>query len=345
MQVAADLPHDKRHIEGIRALYRRTGVKTRYSVLLEDDPIGLPGLQAFYPRASNEQDRGPSTSQRMARYEARAPDLAQRACRVALDDADIAAGGVTHLITVSCTGFSAPGVDLGLIEKLGLPTSVARTHLGFMGCHGALNALRVAAAFASGDPEAHVLVCAVELCSLHHQYSNAPQQIVANALFSDGAAAAVVRQSGNDRYDNGIARWRMVSQKSVVFPAAADQMSWRIGDHGFQMTLSPRVPALIRESLCPWLSCWLKEQGKSVASVESWAIHPGGPRILTACAAAAGFDSRLLAPSQQVLADYGNMSSPTVLFILDRLRDAEANSCVTLAFGPGLTIEAALLER
>ena len=185
-----------------------------------------------------------------------------------------------------------------------------------------------------------MLLCAVELCSLHHQYHWQPDQIVANALFADGAAALVVRaetvaQGG----------WRVVDQRSVVIPDSTELMHWRIGDHGFQMTLSTQVPQVICDKLQPWLAAWLDEHGLDVGSVGSWAIHPGGPRILEACAQAMGLDAARLVDSQEILAEFGNMSSPTVLFILDRLRRRDApRPCVMLAFGPGLTIEAALLD-
>ena len=208
-----------------------------------------------------------------------------------------------------------------------------------MGCHGALNGLRVARAFAATDPDAHVLVSAVELCSLHHQYHWQPDQIVANALFADGSAAAVVRRRG--RATGG---WHVVDQLDVI-PDSADTMNWRIGDHGFQMSLSPQVPQVICDTLGPWLAAWLAEHGLDVAHVGCWAIHPGGPRILDACAQAMELDAACLADSQDVLGEFGNMSSPTVLFILDRLRRRDApRPCVMLAFGPGLTIEAALVH-
>lgn len=324
----------------IPALYRRAGVRKRHSVLLTASTNGQPAQQSFFPVAVNEFDRGPSTAQRMRRYEADALDLASQAAGDALDRACCQADEISHIVTVSCSGFSAPGVDIGLIERLGLRRDVSRTHVGFMGCHGALNGLRVAGALTSADPSSRVLVCCIELCSLHQQYTDNAQRIVANALFSDGAAAVVGRAA--DSKDHG---WRIADQRSCLLPNTTDLMSWRIGDHGFEMTLSPRVPDVIRETLRPWLTGWLSDHALGVADIRGWAIHPGGPRILTACAESLGLDHAYLQPSQQVLADFGNMSSPTVLFILDRLRQqADCLPCVVLAFGPGLTIEAALID-
>jgi predicted naringenin-chalcone synthase len=232
----------------------------------------------------------------------------------------------------------APGADVALIQALELPDSTTRTHVGFMGCHGALNGLRVADAYAA-LPNACVLMCAIELCSLHHQYEWDPEQVVANALFADGAAAVVGRGDGASD-----GPWRLRSQRSCVIPGTTDLMSWRVSDYGFQMTLSSHLPQLIEQTLGPWVESWLAQQGTSIARVGSWAIHPGGPRILDACTTALGLGANQLAVSRGVLAEFGNMSSPTLLFILDRLIAERApRPCVALAFGPGITVEAALL--
>ena len=256
----------------------------------------------------------------------------------ALNESGTGPDEISHLVTVSCTGFNAPGVDVGLVERLELNRGVSRTHVGFMGCHGALNGIRVAAALGHAVPNSKVLLCCVELCSIHHQYAAAPQQIVANALFSDGAAALVGTIGGNSSH-----AWRLVEQSSCLLPGTSDLMAWRIGDNGFEMHLSPQVPSVIQKMLRAWLSDQLARQGMAIDDVRSWAIHPGGPRILTACAEAMEIDRIRLAPSQHVLENYGNMSSPTVLFILDQLRRrTDSLPCVVLAFGPGLTVEMAL---
>jgi predicted naringenin-chalcone synthase len=209
-----------------------------------------------------------------------------------------------------------------------------------MGCHGVLNALRVADAFVAGDPTAGVLLASVELCSLHYQYGTDPQKLVANALFADGAAALVARRVERDDRD----LWRVAALGSFVMPDSEDGMTWRIGDHGFEMTLSPRVPQLIAAHLRPWLTAWLAASGLRLEQVGSWAVHPGGPRVLTSVAEALELPDRAMDASAEVLAEYGNMSSPTILFVLERLEQTgAAKPCVALAFGPGLTAEAALL--
>ncbi|MDX1501331.1 MAG: type III polyketide synthase [Thermoanaerobaculia bacterium] len=323
-------------------LFRWTRVDTRHSVLdsWSDEDLAA-GRETFFERPRHELDRGPTTAQRMERYEAHAAPLAVDASRSALADAGLDANRITHLVTVSCSGFAAPGVDVALIKRLGLDPGVARSHVGFMGCHAAINGLRVARSFVDADPEARVLLCAVELCTLHVHYGWDPEKIVANAIFSDGAAAVVGSSA-----ENGHRReWQVAANGSRVLDDCEDAMTWKVRDHGFEMTLSPRVPDLIREHVRPWLEEWLGGHGLSIATVGSWAVHPGGPRILGAFEQATGVARRKLETSYKVLARYGNMSSPTVLFLLERLRRIQApRPAVAIGFGPGLAIEAALIR-
>ncbi len=330
----------------LRELYRRAGVRCRHSVVLQDSgpELAASSRQSTYQPPSEQQPFGPTTAERMRLYEQYAGTLAALATRRALLDAQLDAAEMTHLVTVSCSGFQAPGWDIDLLSAVGLSASVARTHIGFMGCHGALNGLRVADAFVRSDPHACVLLCCVELCSLHHQYGWSPDRVVSNALFADGAASAVLTQRGTAE-DVRSRKIKLLASGSVVLPDTLSDMSWRIGDHGFEMTLSARVPDLIRQHLRPWLQEWLVSLGRRFEDVAHWAFHPGGPRILSAAGAALGLQREQWAVSEAILAEYGNMSSPTILFILDRLsRAPSAGLCVALAFGPGLTIEATLLE-
>ncbi|MFG0312586.1 MAG: type III polyketide synthase, partial [Phycisphaerales bacterium] len=236
------------------------------------------------------------------------------------------------------TGFSAPGVDLDLIRRLGLPPTTRRTHIGFMGCHAAINALATAKAFAANDPSARVLVCCVELCTLHFDHTPDAQGHVANALFADGAGAAVVSASESEPVE-------ISSTGAVVIPDTADMMSWHIGEHGFRMRLSPAVPATLAKHIPPWLDRWLGDSGHALGDIASWAIHPGGPRVLSAIRDAIGLEPDAFAVSRSVLSDHGNMSSATLLFILQRLLNDQAPMpLVAAAFGPGLAGEAMLLH-
>jgi predicted naringenin-chalcone synthase len=319
----------------IETIYRRSGVENRHSVLLERAPEDGGSRQSFFEEAS------PNTRNRIDRYTKETPDLAIRSSQIALEKSGLAAKSITNLITVSCTGFHAPGFDFALINQLRLPRDVGRTHVGFMGCHGVLNGLRVAKAFVEANESACVLLCSVELCTLHMFYGWDPEKIVANALFADGAAAivGVANQDGlGDHY-------RLVALGSTSVSDSEDAMSWCVGNHGFEMTLSARVPDLIAGSLRPWLDHWLAAHGESIEAIGSWAVHPGGPRILSAVVETTGIPREAIGSSEEVLRDYGNMSSSTILFILERLQLSNASRpCVAMAFGPGLAIEVALFE-
>jgi predicted naringenin-chalcone synthase len=327
----------------LSTVYSQIGVETRHLVLgpdvVHDFLHGTKHSGSAFLPTGDEEYPGPTTGVRLRHYAELAPPLALRAARAALNQSKVPARTLTHLVTVSCTGFVAPGVDLALIEGLGLAPTVQRTHVGFMGCHGAINGLRVARAFTGADASARVLLCAVELCSLHYTYGFLPHQMIANALFADGAAALV----GLHPAAAAGPAWRVAACGSCLIPGSADAMSWTVGDHGFEMTLSKSVPALIARHLRPWLEAWLGGQGLALADVQSWAVHPGGPRILTAAEEALALPASATAASRAVFAECGNMSSPTILFILDRMRRCgAARPCVALGFGPGLMAEAAL---
>lgn len=343
-QVICKSDHEKRLLS---ILYRKAGVSNRHSVLPHQIALNwLPDESETAPSGAKTTTLGPTTGERMRHYAEQAPPLAERAARQALIDAQADPRATTHLVTVSCTGFDAPGLDSALIARLELPPTTQRIQVGFMGCHGAINGLRVAQALTTADPEAQVLLVAVELCSLHYRFRFDPEQIVANALFADGAAAVVgvgrrAETSGCQRPDDS---WRVRATGSCLIPDSRDAMTWRIGDHGFEMTLQGRVPELIQAQLRPWLTKWLAGFGHTLQSIGSWAIHPGGPRILSAVEESLGLAREATAVSHEILANYGNMSSPTVLFILDRLRKSNAKRpCVALGFGPGMFAEAALL--
>jgi alpha-pyrone synthase len=336
---------DSKHEVWLPALYSQTGIHARRMVLgqgvVDDVMHGTRHSGSVFLPTGDEDDHGPTTAQRMEHYCKEGPPLALEAARAALRQANLAHEDITHLITVSCTGFRAPGVDYELIRGLCLPCTTERTHIGYMGCHGALNGLRVAQAFAASNPKARILLCALELCSLHYHYGWDMEKMVANAIFGDGCAAVVGVPAAGAPVD----AWRVAATGSCYLPDSARAMTWTIGDHGFEMTLSKRVPGLIALHLRPWMENWLSEQGLTLEDVGSWAIHPGGPRILGAVEEALGLCREQTATALEVMTEYGNMSSPTVLFILDRLRtEGAARPCVALGFGPGMVAEATLFS-
>jgi predicted naringenin-chalcone synthase len=324
----------------LTALYQKAGINNRYTVLPPEIALNwvLPKGVEKSEQAS-ATSFGPTTGERMKFFSEHASSLAREAARRAIEDAAIDSRQVTHVVTVCCTGFTSPGVDLDLIQSLKLRPTTQRIQIGFMGCHGAMNGLGCANALATADPQAVVLLCAVELCSLHYRFHWDPPRMVANALFGDGAAAVV----GRGTPANNAGNWTVAATGSCILPDSAEAMSWRIGDHGFEMSLASTVPDIIRTHLHDWLSAWLDQHRTSIGMIESWAIHPGGPRILQACTEALGLTQDQVTVSDEVLAEYGNMSSPTVLFLIDRLRERHSPlPCVSLAFGPGLAAEAAL---
>lgn len=320
----------------LRTMYRKARVQSRHTCVPYD--IAYQWIDKDAPPSSSP---GPTTQERMALYAEHARPLAQMASTRAIAAAGIVADEITHLVTVSCTGFDAPGVDIHLFDQLGLRNTTERMHIGFMGCHGAINGLRAARGLAASDPAARILVCAVELCSLHFKFQWDPERMLGNALFADGAAALVVGQSQSS--DRKICQVRDTG--SCLLNDSREAITWNVGDFGFDMSLSNRVPALIGEQLKPWLEPWLESRGHSIEAIGSWAVHPGGPRILEAVEEALGLDLAALATSRAVLNELGNMSSPTVVFILERFLQQDATRpCVLLGFGPGLVAEVALLE-
>lgn len=325
------------------SMFTGTGIRQRRLVhsetLVHDIIEGTRRSSSPFQPTGEAEDCGPSTATRMKIYAEEAAPLAHQAAAQALQCSGVQPETISHLITVSCTGFAAPGVDLSLIQTLPLRPTTERTHLGFMGCHGALNGLRVANAFAKADAKARVLLCAVELCSLHYHYGWDPQKIIANALFADGAAALVGIASADEQ------DWEVDATGSCCLPDSEDAMSWTIGEHGFEMTLSRRVRLVIEDKLRPWMQTWLQAQNLTIEDVATWAVHPGGPRILDAVEKGLQLTPDALHYSREVLEDFGNLSSPTLLFILQRLQRQNApRPCVMLGFGPGLVAEAVLLR-
>jgi predicted naringenin-chalcone synthase len=331
---------DSRQKRFAKVLYEHAGVATRYGVL------PLAEADRWAPNGPLTTDGtpnlGPSTEARMEYYQQHALPLALDASRQALDRSGCQPSEITHLVTASCTGFAAPGVDLGLIQHLRLPLTTERIHVGYMGCHGAINALRAARGLACADVRNRILVCSVELCTLHYAFQWSNERMLGNALFADGSGAVVLGAPAKAASNAGH-RWRLAATGSYVFPGTADAMTWSIGNHGFVMSISSELPRLIQANLHEWLSAWLESHGLGVSDVNLWAVHPGGPRIVEAVEAAMGLPHEATAISRQVLSNYGNMSSATVLFILQALVEAAARPpCVMLGFGPGLVAEAAL---
>ena len=329
------------------ALYRGSAIESRYTCVPDygrDDPAEF----TFFPETWTLEP-APSTEDRNEHYRESVVPLAEDVATRALDDADAAPDDITHVIAVSCTGFFAPGLDVELVKRLGLPPNTERTFIGFMGCYAAFNALRVADSFCQSNPDARVLVVCAELCTLHFQIEDSLESVVVNSLFSDGAAAAVL-----SRRDEPDAQGRLayLDGRTHLDDDSMEDMTWAIGDTGFKMGLSSRVPDVVGENLPDYVDNLLLPHGLAQDDLDFWAIHPGGRRIVEGARETLGLSEAQVADSLAVLRQYGNMSSPTILFVLQRIleRWAEGDGAppehgVAMAFGPGLTIEGALFRR
>lgn len=336
----------------IQASFGASAIDTRHTVLAE---LGAePGCRSDTPPLlydpATHQVLAPSTGARNAAYVREAPGLFLGAAKQALAAVPgLDPDDVTHVITVSCTGFFAPGPDYLVVRQLGLRPSVQRYHLGFMGCYGAFPALRMAKAACEAEPDAVVLIICAELCSLHLQVANDPDVIVSSSVFADGAAAAVVTARP---LDGGVGL-EIEALSSVLTPGGETDMTWTIGDHGFDMVLSGAVPRLIEAhieaALEPLLSAAPETQDGHYTALPRWAIHPGGRSVLDRVERVLGLTAEQLQPSRDVLRRYGNMSSATIWFILRSHLHArpgpDHDRVCAMAFGPGLTVESALLRR
>jgi alkylresorcinol/alkylpyrone synthase len=304
-------------------VFAASGVERRASVV---DPT-------FYARPR-------TTADRMRTFVPAARRLGAEAARRALEGAGPdAAAEVGDLLVVSCTGYSGPGLDVHLAEDLGLGERVRRLAIGHMGCYAALPALRTAAAMAAVSRRRALVAC-VELCTLHVQPARSREDAVYQALFGDGAAAAVVGPGGTGP--------AILGSASVTVPGSEERMGWLIEDDGFHMSLSPRVPALVERGVGRLVDDLLGPHGLAPADVAHWAVHPGGPEIVDRVQRRLRLSDAQVARSREVLADGGNRSSATVLFILELLLgngEVEPGQwVVVLAFGTGLTLEALLLH-
>lgn len=322
-------------------LYKASGIKYRYSVI--PDFGKKKGSYSFFPN-THDLEPFPTVRERMNLYERKALPLSLRAIDDCLDKSGISRKDITHLITVSCTGMYAPGIDLEIVGALGLSHHVQRTCINYMGCYAAFSALKVADAFCRSDPGAVVLIVCVELCTIHYQKNRSWDDHLSNVLFGDGAAAVIVQAEK----PAGI-HFSVESFHCDILSEGRVDMAWNISDFGFEMTLSSNIPSLIRNGIRQLAGKLLAKTGHECPGIHYFAIHPGGKKILEAIEEELGIDRSRTNCSFQVLREYGNMSSPSVLFVLHRLlyslREQDASKNVMgLAFGPGLTLESMMLK-
>ena len=327
----------------LRALYRVSGIGHRYSVL--PDYGRAVGEYTFFPNTPTLEPF-PSVGQRMTAYRREALPLAMEAVRASLGQVpEVEAATITHLVTVSCTGMYAPGLDIELVQALGLRPDVRRTCVNFMGCYAAVNAIKLADAFCRADADARVLIVSVELCTLHFQKSPQEDHLISNALFGDGAAACLVQARP---LPAGAPSLSLEGFHCGLEPDGHDDMAWHINDFGFEMTLSSYVPKLIQRGIRKLTDGLLASLPVQLSDIRHFAIHPGGRKILETIETELGLTREDNRHAYRVLRDYGNMSSATVLFVLRDVLAAATPAdngapVLSFAFGPGLTMEAMLL--
>ena len=337
---------DRRLSRLIRMIHSQSGTDTRYACANTHD--GPVQESRFAPGTPPE--RSATTAERMMIYERESVPLGTAAARQTLENyarnagqsVEQVAGSITHLLAISCTGFFAPGLDFGLAKALDLPPTVRRTLIGFMGCAATFNGLRTAMEIVRGQPQARVLVVSVELCSIHCQPSEDYDLLVGASIFSDGASACLVGQPGPTEGDY----FRLDESYTAIQPDTEEEMAWQIRDHGFVLRLSPQIPHHLAEAAPVAIQALFGS-----ASPQFWAIHPGGRAIVDRLAEIFELTPEALAASRSVLRQYGNMSSATILFVLEALRQTLAHTMarngrehspatgVAMAFGPGLVVE------
>lgn len=327
----------------LKALYNNTAITKRHSVL---------------PDFNNETEKmlfdiigcedAPSLEQRMEIFNKEAFPLAKKA----IDDCFERAGNkivlndLTHIITVSCTGFTAPGLEIEIIEKLNLKPETSRFAVNFIGCYAAFPALKMADAICKTDDNAKVLIVCVELCTIHFQRETDNDNLLANSLFSDGAAAVLV--TSDDVAKNYSRSLKMDAFGSCVLHKGNSDMAWRLSSKGFLMTLSSYVPQLVDEGIMPLVTQILGNLKIKKEDIHHWALHPGGKRILDVCSRVLNFEREQLLPSFKILSEYGNMSAATVLFVLKEMWENNIDwnkkeKIFAAGFGPGLSLESAVL--
>lgn len=327
----------------LKALYRASGIKSRYSVI-RDYMHENPEDWEFYPNNRNLTPF-PSTKDRHELYRQHAIKLSKQSSEQAISKTNLSGSDFTHLITISCTGMYAPGLDLDLVKELGLPTTIERTCINFMGCYAAFNGIKLGNTICQANPNAKVLIVATELCTIHFQKGKNEDNLIANAIFGDGSAAVII--SGNRAYAKKDITLSPKKFLNDIYPEGSSEMAWNIGNFGFEMKLSSYVPKLIENGISNLVERLLQNTEENLP--QHYAFHPGGKKILEVIESELKLSKEQDWAGRKVLQEYGNMSSPTILFVMSRIldelnEDHKGQQMLSLAFGPGLTMESMLLE-
>lgn len=323
----------------LKAIFRSSGISSRYSVLSD---YSKSSDYNFFPNTSDFEPF-PSTKLRINEFKKHALQLSIDAVLNLESNHSVGVNTATHLITVCCTGLYAPGLDIELVRELGLSKQAQRTCINFMGCYAAINAMRLADSICCSNSSARVLIVCTELCSLHFQKEVSYDNFLANAIFADGAAAVMMESTMKEK------AMELTGFYCDLLPDGHEEMAWEVGNVGFEMKLSGYVPSLVKSGIGNLTKALLKQIGLNQSEIKYFAAHPGGKKILEAIEVELGLQKEQLSPSYFVLDAYGNMSSPSVLFVLKKIfdnlsKDDNNESVLAFAFGPGLTLESAAMK-
>lgn len=325
----------------IHRIYSRSGIKKRHTIIHDFNANGDP---RFFFNEDGSLNI-PSTGKRNQLYAEKAKQLFVDTARKTIDGhPSIKQEDITHLITVSCTGFFAPEPGFHIIKKLGLSPSTQRFHLGFMGCFAAFPAMKMAKSFCESHPDSNVLIVCLELCSIHLQASEVADQLISASVFADGAAGMIISKKKPE--GNG---FELKQFSTSIAEKSEQDMAWTIGDTGFEMVLSTYVPDIIESNLQEAIRPLFEDFALTPAEIDHWALHPGGRAIIDKIQKSFTLNDKQITSSRKILAEFGNMSSATILFVLEHLlqgkSEHKSESVLAMAFGPGLTIESGLLSK
>jgi predicted naringenin-chalcone synthase len=330
---------DESHQRKIKVVSSKSGIESRYSVL--KDFASQPNDFEFFNKTATLLPE-PSLTKRMQFYKRHALPLSLKAIKK-LHNFNSIKHGITDVITVTCTGLFAPGLEIELINALELKPTINRYSVNFMGCNAAIIALKQADTICKNNPEANVLVVCTELCTLHFQKQYNDDYLLSNLIFGDGAAAVLISSKPTTYHSRGSVQ--ITNFNSLIIPNGYKDMAWELSETGFIMNLTSYVSDLIKQNIKPMFD----GLNLDASDIRYWAVHPGGKRIVDEFVAALNLNQSQLAETYDVLKNYGNMSSPTVLFVLKQILDnnkasAKPNKILATAFGPGLSIETMQLE-
>ncbi len=338
-KIVADTPYKRVFLNKV---YKGTEINKRHTIIEDYDK--KPSEHTFYPKNKKYLPE-PTTKTRNDLYAKEALRLGKQAVQKLFDaNPNFDKSKISHVITVSCTGFDAPGLDYFIVKDFELNPNMDRYILGFMGCQAAINALKLSKDLCRSNPEARVLIVNVELCSVHLQLPWDTHQVIANAIFADGISAALVSAVEDDSQGS---KYVLHDFATEIVPGTEEDMAWNIGDTGFGMKLTLNVPRVVKAHVAQILDVLVKRAGKTKDDIKIWAIHPGGKTILTKSQEALDLTPEDLDASYHVMKEYGNMSSATIMFVLERILNDETKKGLTFttSFGPGMTIEAILMEK